>query len=342
MNNKQWINKQRLHDLWTAIVNCLPLWSHQMGGLRDWLRGDRNIWSLVGMWSLIATAKNPGSSRSIPLPCHMIAAASHWWGLPTSIEYFGSCAHAPCGWENKGGQCAMLDLSNSLIICSSLVLLMFLGKYGGYWVHGGWKPLHRKRHPAASLPKILVPWCPVWLHPACLQCASLRSPQRGAVVQAQSPCWDTLLSGASPRDLWFRCVSGSCILHCMFHCETASTYTLLRQSIRLPTKPQADSIPELSCAGKSHAHLQARPPASLVSSGSTSRSSLLSSAAVCLFSCLTADLACLCFSNVSGLSCPDCWIIKSAIEWHALQEDHRGGWVGPWSFSCGHWSHSGQ
>ena len=30
----------------------------------------------------------------------------------------------------------------------------------------------------------------------------------------------------------------------MFHCETASTYTLLRQSIRPPSKSQADSIPE--------------------------------------------------------------------------------------------------
>ena len=30
----------------------------------------------------------------------------------------------------------------------------------------------------------------------------------------------------------------------MFYCETGSTYTLLRQSIRLPTKSQADNIPE--------------------------------------------------------------------------------------------------
>ena len=43
-----------------------------------------------------------------------------------------------CGRENKGGESAMLNLSQSLIICSLFLLLMFIvaGNWGGKSVTG--------------------------------------------------------------------------------------------------------------------------------------------------------------------------------------------------------------
>ena len=167
MNNKQWRNKQTWQLLLsiTTRTPCLPLWSHQLGSLRDWLGGDRKIWSLAGMWSLIATRKNSGSSGSIPLLYHMIAATSHWWGLPIFCRTIGQLGSCPLWLRKQGGwmcHARSLELSDRMLCASPHVSCSRqLGKYGSYWAHGGWKPLHQKRRPAVSLLNILVPWCPV-------------------------------------------------------------------------------------------------------------------------------------------------------------------------------------
>ena len=201
----------------TTRTPCLPLWSHQLGGLRDWLGGDRKIWSLVGMWSLIATRKNSGSSGSIPLSCHMIAAASHWWGLPIFCWTLGQLGPCPQWLRKQGGECAMLDPSNSLIVCSSLHLLMFLvaGSWGGMPVTGrmGVENPYIKKASCSLSPQ--KPCALMFsLASSCLLavCIARVSPKRGC-NPGSIPTLGHRLSGASPRDLWFRCVSGSWVPH---------------------------------------------------------------------------------------------------------------------------------
>ena len=105
----------------TTWTPCLPMWSHQLGGLRDWLGGDRMIWSLVSMWSPIATRKTSGSSGSIPLSCYMIAAASHWWALPIFYRTLGQLGPFPLWLRKQGGwmcHARSLELSDCMLFAS--------------------------------------------------------------------------------------------------------------------------------------------------------------------------------------------------------------------------------
>ena len=158
-----------------------------------------------------------------------------------------------CGRENKGGECATLNLSNSLIIYSSFLFLMLLvaGTWGSKAVAGRMGV----ENPYIKI-GVLLPFSPETLcsdvhsgfilSVCCAQCQGLSreglqfrfNPHIGAYLSQQLR-WeipDFIVSQEAESST----IAGQGV----FHCETASTYALLWQSFGPPSKPQADSIPE--------------------------------------------------------------------------------------------------